>query len=152
MGGIVLFAADLFESETINGMVSVFQEVLRQSLEQPQTPIAVLPLTNGLAELRSMGLLETERTEYPRESSVVDIFREQVADCPDATAVTDSSSQLTYAQLDRQSGVPIRVYGVVPKMSLTPGRIWRGIPSIGDAPAPSSRAPRNGRPHVGRAC
>jgi crotonobetainyl-CoA:carnitine CoA-transferase CaiB-like acyl-CoA transferase len=34
--------------------------------------------------------------------------------------------------LDRQSGVPIRVYGVVPKLSLTPGRIWRGAPSIGD--------------------
>jgi crotonobetainyl-CoA:carnitine CoA-transferase CaiB-like acyl-CoA transferase len=34
--------------------------------------------------------------------------------------------------VDRQSGVPIRVYGVVPKFSLTPGRIWRGAPSIGD--------------------
>jgi len=34
--------------------------------------------------------------------------------------------------LDRQSGVPVRVYGVVPKMSLTPGRIWRGAPSIGE--------------------
>jgi len=34
--------------------------------------------------------------------------------------------------LDRQSGVPIRVYGVVPKMSLTPGRIWRGAPAIGE--------------------
>jgi crotonobetainyl-CoA:carnitine CoA-transferase CaiB-like acyl-CoA transferase len=34
--------------------------------------------------------------------------------------------------LDRQSGVPIRVYGVVPKMSLTPGRVWRGAPSIGE--------------------
>jgi crotonobetainyl-CoA:carnitine CoA-transferase CaiB-like acyl-CoA transferase len=28
--------------------------------------------------------------------------------------------------------VPIRVFGVVPKMSLTPGRIWRGAPTIGD--------------------
>src|SRR5204862_6000387 len=34
--------------------------------------------------------------------------------------------------LDRQSGVPIRVYGVVPKMSLTPGQIWRGAPAIGE--------------------
>ena len=34
--------------------------------------------------------------------------------------------------LDRQSGVPICIYGVVPKMSLTSGRIWRGAPSIGD--------------------
>jgi crotonobetainyl-CoA:carnitine CoA-transferase CaiB-like acyl-CoA transferase len=34
--------------------------------------------------------------------------------------------------VDRQSGVPIRVYGAVPKMSLTPGRIWRGSPAIGE--------------------
>jgi hypothetical protein len=36
---------------------------------------------------------------------------------------------MTVPVLDRQSGVPIRVYGVVPKMSLTPGRIWRGATS-----------------------
>jgi crotonobetainyl-CoA:carnitine CoA-transferase CaiB-like acyl-CoA transferase len=39
---------------------------------------------------------------------------------------------MTVPVLDRQSGVPIRVYGVVPKMSLTPGRIWRGAPAIGE--------------------
>jgi crotonobetainyl-CoA:carnitine CoA-transferase CaiB-like acyl-CoA transferase len=46
----------------------------------------------------------------------------------DAAAVNSEKGR----ELDRQSGVPIRVYGVVPKMSLTPGRIWRGAPSIGD--------------------
>jgi crotonobetainyl-CoA:carnitine CoA-transferase CaiB-like acyl-CoA transferase len=39
---------------------------------------------------------------------------------------------MTVPVLDRQSGVPIRVYGVVPKMSLTPGQIWRGAPAIGE--------------------
>jgi crotonobetainyl-CoA:carnitine CoA-transferase CaiB-like acyl-CoA transferase len=39
---------------------------------------------------------------------------------------------MTVPVLDRQSGVPIRVFGVVPKLSLTPGRIWRGAPSIGE--------------------
>jgi crotonobetainyl-CoA:carnitine CoA-transferase CaiB-like acyl-CoA transferase len=34
--------------------------------------------------------------------------------------------------LDRQSGVPIRVGGVIPKMSLTPGQVWRGAPAIGE--------------------
>ena len=43
-----------------------------------------------------------------------------------------TAREMTVPVLDRQSGVPIRVYGVVPKMSLTPGRIWRGAPSIGD--------------------
>jgi crotonobetainyl-CoA:carnitine CoA-transferase CaiB-like acyl-CoA transferase len=40
--------------------------------------------------------------------------------------------EMTTPVLDRQSGVPVRVYGVVPKMSLTPGRVWRGAPSVGD--------------------
>lgn len=43
-----------------------------------------------------------------------------------------AAREMTVPVVDRQSGVPIRVYGVVPKMSLTPGRIWRGAPSIGD--------------------
>jgi crotonobetainyl-CoA:carnitine CoA-transferase CaiB-like acyl-CoA transferase len=43
-----------------------------------------------------------------------------------------AARDMTVPVLDRQSGVPVRVYGVVPKMSLTPGQIWRGAPSIGD--------------------
>jgi crotonobetainyl-CoA:carnitine CoA-transferase CaiB-like acyl-CoA transferase len=43
-----------------------------------------------------------------------------------------AAREMTVQVLDRQSGVPVRVFGVVPKMSLTPGRIWRGAPSIGD--------------------
>jgi crotonobetainyl-CoA:carnitine CoA-transferase CaiB-like acyl-CoA transferase len=43
-----------------------------------------------------------------------------------------AAREMTVPVLDRQSGVPIRVYGVVPKMSLTPGRIWRGAPSMGE--------------------
>jgi crotonobetainyl-CoA:carnitine CoA-transferase CaiB-like acyl-CoA transferase len=40
--------------------------------------------------------------------------------------------EMTVPVLDRQSGVPIRVYGVVPKMSLTPGSVWRGAPAVGE--------------------
>ena len=43
-----------------------------------------------------------------------------------------NAREMTVPVLDRQSGVPVRVFGVVPKMSLTPGRIWRGAPSVGD--------------------
>jgi crotonobetainyl-CoA:carnitine CoA-transferase CaiB-like acyl-CoA transferase len=43
-----------------------------------------------------------------------------------------AAREMTVPVLDRQSGVPIRVYGVVPKLSLTPGRIWRGAPAVGE--------------------
>jgi crotonobetainyl-CoA:carnitine CoA-transferase CaiB-like acyl-CoA transferase len=43
-----------------------------------------------------------------------------------------AAREMTVPALDRQSGVPVRVYGVVPKMSLTPGRIWRGACAVGE--------------------
>ncbi|EPE28440.1 Acetyl-CoA synthetase-like protein [Glarea lozoyensis ATCC 20868] len=101
--GSVLFAADLFERETIRNMVAVFQETLRRGIEEPHIPVSSLALTDGVADLRSLGLFEIEKTEYPKESSVVDIFGEQVVACPDAIAVVDSTSQLTYSQLDKKS-------------------------------------------------
>lgn len=103
ISGNMAFAADLFKLENIQNVVAVFYQTLRQGLDQPQTPLAVLSLTNGLAELRDMGLLEIARVEYPRESSVVDVFRNEVAAHPHAPAVVDSSSRLTYAELDYQS-------------------------------------------------
>ncbi|KAI0407966.1 non-ribosomal peptide synthetase [Xylaria palmicola] len=103
LSGKLVFAADLFTLEDMTSVVNVFFQILRQGLDQPQTPIAVLPLTDGLAELRDMGLLEIERAEYPRQSSVVDVFRVQVAARSHALAVIDSSARLTYAELDRQS-------------------------------------------------
>ncbi len=46
--GSVLFATDLFETETIRGMVNIFQEILRRGIDQPQTPIATIPLADSL--------------------------------------------------------------------------------------------------------
>ncbi|KAK2757911.1 NRPS [Arachnomyces sp. PD_36] len=103
LSGYMAFAQDLFKLENIQNVVSVFYQILRQGLDQPQTRVAVLPLTNGLPELRKNGLLQIARVEYPRDSSVVDIFRSEVAAHPEAVAVVDSSSLLTYTALDRYS-------------------------------------------------
>ena len=49
--------------------------------------------------------------------------------------VTDphyKAREMTVPVVDRQSGIPVSVYGVAPKMSLTPGRIWRAAPAVGE--------------------
>lgn len=50
-------------------------------------------------------LLEWNRTEadYPRESTIADIFREQAARTPDAIAVISQGRSLTYRHLDESS-------------------------------------------------
>ncbi|KAF5550003.1 enniatin synthase [Fusarium mexicanum] len=97
------FATDLFKPETIENVVSVFFQILRNGLEKPNVPISVLPLTDGIEELRRLDLLGIKKVDYPRDASLVDIFRTQVAAYPDSFAVVDSCRRLTYAELDGQS-------------------------------------------------
>ncbi|KAK5991451.1 Nonribosomal peptide synthetase dtxS1 [Cladobotryum mycophilum] len=104
--GEVLFSTDLYTPETITNMLSVFHRILEQALGNPKMPIVSLPLLTdeNHSALVEMGLVDINQTDYPRESSIVDLFREQVTLYPNRTAVKDSSpSQLTYAELDQQS-------------------------------------------------
>src|SRR5580692_373889 len=50
-------------------------------------------------------LLECNRTEvdYPRDSTIADQFKQQVAKTPDAIAIIAKDSQLTYRELDERS-------------------------------------------------
>ncbi|PVI01696.1 acetyl-CoA synthetase-like protein [Periconia macrospinosa] len=103
--GHVLFSEDLYRAETISSLISVFQSILHHCLDEPRTKIASAPLlTNeAYAQLEQMGLLHSNETQYPRESSIVELFRQQVAAHPSRIAVKDSLSEMTYAQLDALS-------------------------------------------------
>lgn len=103
--GNVLYAQELFELKTIQNVVDTFKEVLRRGLEEPEVPISSMRLTDGIAELRSRDMLDIARAEYPRDSSIVDVFRERVVASPTAIAVRDPSTQLSYVELDRQSEI-----------------------------------------------
>ncbi|KAK1914064.1 hypothetical protein P3342_007310 [Pyrenophora teres f. teres] len=105
-----MFSTDLYAPETIDNMLSVFRRVLETCLEQPQAAVASMPLLRDAdyAKLDAMGLVRVEKTAYPRDSSVVDLFREQAAACPSRVAVKDSVAEMTYAQLDAASDVLAR--------------------------------------------
>jgi crotonobetainyl-CoA:carnitine CoA-transferase CaiB-like acyl-CoA transferase len=70
--------------------------------------------------------VETELNKARIGCSRIFSAREQYAD------KHYQAREMTVPVLDRQSGVPVRVYGVVPKLSLTPGHIWRGSPAVGE--------------------
>ncbi|RGP74019.1 enniatin synthase [Fusarium sporotrichioides] len=103
--GSINFAAELFKMETVENVSRVFFEILRNGLRSSQTPVSVLPLTDGVAKLEELDVLNVKLVDYPRESSLVDVFQSQVSAYPESLAVVDSSCRLTYAELDRQSNV-----------------------------------------------
>ncbi|KAK4073144.1 uncharacterized protein Triagg1_5424 [Trichoderma aggressivum f. europaeum] len=104
--GELLFSTDLYIAESIASILSTFDMMLKNSLEHPNMPITSLPLLSdeGLVALKQRGLINVVLPEYPRDSSIVDLFREQVALHPQRLAVKDDSPmELTYAQLDKLS-------------------------------------------------
>ncbi|KJX95752.1 hypothetical protein TI39_contig1052g00008 [Zymoseptoria brevis] len=101
--GVVMYSTELFERPTILGMVDVFQELLDQSIRAPKDPIADLPITTGISNLKQNGLLTIHRSDYPQDLSIVDLFCGQASTTPEAIAVRQGPVQLTYTQLDRES-------------------------------------------------
>ncbi|KAJ3543809.1 hypothetical protein NM208_g3386 [Fusarium decemcellulare] len=103
----MIYSKDLYEPQTINSIASVFNTLLDQALKEPDTPIASLPLLTDVdrGNLDSMGLINIDTTDYPRNSSVVDLFKEQVSLHPNHLAVKDKTEQYTYAELDEKSDI-----------------------------------------------
>ncbi|KAF4459939.1 Enniatin synthase [Fusarium albosuccineum] len=103
--GVLVFSTDLSAPETIASMVSVFNTILEGAMRNPDEKIADLPLLNceGHDLLKSMGLVEMVRTDYPQNSNVVSVFQQQAATNGDKVAVKGSCHQITYAELDSMS-------------------------------------------------
>ena len=98
----ILFSTDLFHRHTIDNMAGIFREILDRGLELPRMPVSLLPLANGLQGLLGNDPM-AENIGYPRGSSIVDVFRSEAARSASAIAVRDTTTQLTYAELDRES-------------------------------------------------
>ncbi|RAK94915.1 non-ribosomal peptide synthetase [Aspergillus ibericus CBS 121593] len=103
LDGEVMFATDLFHHRTIETLLAIFQDILEGGLERPGTEVEAMSLLSGLSALHHMNLVKVHRTDYPRNSSIVDVFREQVAAHPEVMAVKDASHQWSYDRLDQES-------------------------------------------------
>jgi amino acid adenylation domain-containing protein len=103
--GEVIFSTDIFAQGTANRLLSVFESVLEAGINEPDEKISSLPLLtkDDYAVLVDKGLLEIEKTDYPRESSLIDLWVEQVAKNADSVAIKDKFSQFTYSELDQKS-------------------------------------------------
>lgn len=115
--GQVIFARDLFAPETIRALISTFYAILDCGLQDSNALLGSMPLMKSTAPLRERGLLDIKRTSYPRDNSLVDVFRQQVAKHPVRLAVCDNKRSVTYRELDSESD---RITGWLLDQSLAP--------------------------------
>ncbi len=97
------YCTDLFKAETIARMASHFKELITSVLVDTKQSIGKLSILTPSEELQ---LLETFNPSFDtakNPGTVVDLFKEQAINTPEAVAVTFEEKSLTYQELDMQS-------------------------------------------------
>lgn len=97
----VEYNADLFDEATIVRMGGHFRRLAEEAVSQPD--LRVIEMGMLREEERNQLLYEFNRTEreYPRRSSIQEIFRRQAMRLSEKVALSEGDRQLTYGELDR---------------------------------------------------
>ncbi|MBZ5554817.1 MAG: amino acid adenylation domain-containing protein [Acidobacteriia bacterium] len=97
------YNTDLFDTTTIERMLSHFRTLLEGIVADPAQPIAALPLLTG-TERRQL-LVEWNQTasEYPGNRCAHELFEAQVERTPESLAVKFGEQQLNYRALNRRA-------------------------------------------------
>jgi len=93
------YATDLFDETTMRRMVAHYQALLDAALSRPELEIARLPML-ALGEEQAV---DRSAAPYPDERVIHDLFADQVATRPDATAIVAGDTTLSYAELDARA-------------------------------------------------
>jgi amino acid adenylation domain-containing protein len=101
--GLMEYSTQLFDTTTIERMVSQFRTLLAGIIADPDVPVDELRLLNPLEQQQL--LVEWNQTSRAsgRDKLVHQLFSEQAARTPNAVAVVHEDRQLTYDELERRS-------------------------------------------------
>jgi amino acid adenylation domain-containing protein len=128
----VAYKSELFDRETVERWIGHFAIVLEALAEDTGRKIAALPLMTAEAQ----ATLDAGRNATARafgERALPALVAEQVAERPEATALSDAAMSLTYAELDRRSdAIAAYLQRALPE---APTRVAVALPRSVDLPA-----------------
>ncbi len=118
--GQLLYAEDLFDRPTIERLIAHYQTLLKGIADNPNARLDELPLLTEREQQQLLVEFDDTRLDLPRSPSgrplgVHELFEQQVARSPDAVAVEDGRTQVTYVELNRraeQLAARLRSHGV----------------------------------------
>ncbi|HEV2640034.1 MAG TPA: amino acid adenylation domain-containing protein [Actinocrinis sp.] len=114
--GYLPYDDELFDEDTVADYADRLGRLLTAGTAEPDRPVATLPLTAGGQSAGLVRVLEPAAVV----GTLHDRFREQAAARPDAIAVTDEETRLSYAELDHRAN---RIARVLRDQGVRPGAI-----------------------------
>ncbi len=96
------FNTDLFEAGTILGLLGHYKILLEGIVANPHKQIGELSLLTDIEHRKFVEWNRTQ-TDYPKESTVHELFEQQASRTPDAVAVVLENQRLTYRELNERA-------------------------------------------------
>ncbi|MGA4792521.1 amino acid adenylation domain-containing protein, partial [Nocardia sp. AB354] len=102
LGGAVEFRTDIFDATTIETLIQRLERTLNAVTTNPEQPLSSIDLLDETEHTRldEIGNRAVLRTGTPSMKSVPELFAEQVARTPNATALSCGDRSYSYRQLD----------------------------------------------------
>lgn len=104
--GYWVYNSNLFEAATMQRMMSHFESVLAAVVAAPQQRISQVPLLTEAERHQILVEWNDTTTDYPKQKCVHQLFEEQVARTPEATALLGTcfgEEEVTYGELNRRA-------------------------------------------------
>ncbi|MFO1417388.1 MAG: amino acid adenylation domain-containing protein [Methylotetracoccus sp.] len=98
------YRTDLFDGPAIQRMATHYRGLLASAIADPGQSIAELPMLDADEQRELIEGWNRTRFDHPEQGGIIELFDEQVARTPDATAVVDADRRITYRELAAAAG------------------------------------------------
>lgn len=104
---ITEYQTNVYSQIFIARMMQCYRQLLHNFIEAAvdDKPLSVLPLISADEQAALISLSTGERMDYDITQTFTSLFVKQAAQTPDAIAIVDKDTSITYAELDRQSNI-----------------------------------------------
>ncbi|MDO6525553.1 amino acid adenylation domain-containing protein [Motilimonas sp. 1_MG-2023] len=97
------YATDIFDHDTIASMAAHFEHLLQQCMAAPTVKISNLELFSKAQLHQQLVAWNDTQTHYPDNVCLQQVFEQKAVEFADQLAVADTTTQLTYAQLNAKA-------------------------------------------------
>nr|WP_258957390.1 non-ribosomal peptide synthetase [Bacillus wiedmannii] len=97
------YCTDLFKQSTIERMGLHYSELLKNAVENPKRNIYDIPLMGYSEYKKVLEEFNITTTEFPGESTIVELFEKQVEKTPEKVAVISNGLEYTFGYLNKRS-------------------------------------------------
>jgi amino acid adenylation domain-containing protein/thioester reductase-like protein len=94
------YNSDLFDATTIERMAKNFEVLLESAVENPQQRIGNLPMLSQAEQQTIVSDWNNTKTSYPADQCIHQLFEQQAAQNPNATALIYRDQTVKYHELD----------------------------------------------------